>query len=270
MTPSDDLIALAHALADRAGEIVRPFFRAGIESEDKADKSPVTIADRAVEEALRAMLAERAPEHGIIGEEHGKTRADAELVWTIDPIDGTRAFLCGKPLFTTLIALLHRGRPVLGVIDQPILRDRWIGAAGRASQLGDRPARTRASASLASARLSTTGPNYFTPDEKRAFDRVAARCPLVSWGGDAYQYGLVASGTVDLVIESGLKLHDWAALVPVIEGAGGVVTDWEGRPPGTGTAGDVLAAGDPRVHAEALALLHSPSSGDQQQRVPVE
>lgn len=149
MLPSDDLVALAHRLADRAGEVVRPFFRRGITAEDKADGSQVTLADRAVEEALRALLAEAVPDHGVIGEELGTSGAGAELVWILDPIDGTRAFVTGKPLFTTLIALAHRGRPVLGVIDQPITGDRWVGAAGRATLFGrpggtvDPPARVR-------------------------------------------------------------------------------------------------------------------------------
>ncbi len=259
MLPSDDLVALAHRLADRAGEVVRPFFRRGITAEDKADGSQVTLADRAVEEALRALLAEAVPDHGVIGEELGTSGAGAELVWILDPIDGTRAFVTGKPLFTTLIALAHRGRPVLGVIDQPITGDRWVGAAGRATLFG-RPGgtssiRPRACASLAEARLSSTGPQYFSAAQRQAFERVSARASFTSWGGDGYQYGLVASGGVDLVIESGLKLHDWSALVPVVAGAGGVITDWKGRPPGTEDGGDVVAAGDARCHAEALALL---------------
>lgn len=255
MIPTDDMIALADALAERAGEIVRPYFRAGLAAITKADQSPVTVADQAVEEALRAMIAARFPDHGIVGEEHGKTREDAELVWTIDPIDGTRAFITGKPTFTTLIALLHRGRPVLGVIDQPITRDRWIGAAGRPTVNRGAAQRVRVCSSLAEARVSSTGPQYFDEAERRAFEAVSARCALLSWGGDGYQYGLVAAGTLDLVIENGLKLHDWAALAPVIEGAGGVCTDWKGRPLEIGGDGSIVAAGDARVHSEALAVL---------------
>ena len=261
MLPSDDLIALAHRLVDRAGEVIRPFFRAGLEAEDKPDGSPVTLADRSAEEAIRAILAESAPDHGIVGEELGAVRPDAELVWTLDPIDGTKGFIAGKPLFTTLIALLHRGRPVLGVIDQPVTGERWVGAAGRPTLLrtaapgAARPVRARVCASLTKARLSSTGPQYFTAPDLAAFERVARRVALLSFGGDGYQYALVATGSLDLVIETGLKLHDWAALVPVIEGAGGVITDWEGRPLGKGSAGDVVAAGDARCHAEALEVL---------------
>ena len=255
MLPTDAMVALAHRLADRAGEVVRPFFRAGLEADDKSDGSPVTRADRAAEEAMRAILAEACPDHGVIGEEHGRTRDDAAWVWILDPIDGTKAFLAGKPLFTTLIALHHEHVPVLGLIDQPVTRERWIGASGRPTLLGGAAARTRSCASLGEARLSSTGPQYFTPAERRGIDALAARARLLSWGGDGYQYGLVASGCLDLVVEAGLALHDWAALEPVITGAGGVVTDWEGRPPGSRPGGRIVAAGDARCHAEALETL---------------
>lgn len=255
MVPSDDLVALAHRLADRAGEVIRPYFRAGIEADDKADGSPVTRADRESEAAMRAILAEAVPHHGVVGEELGRSHEGAELTWVLDPIDGTKAFLAGKPLFTTLIALLHRGRPVLGVIDQPITGERWIGASGRPTRLGAREARVRPCASLRTARLSSTGPQYFSPAERAAFEAVAAEAAFTSWGGDGYQYALVATGSIDVVIESGLKLHDWAAIVPVITGAGGIVSDWEGRPPGAGNKGDIVAAGDARCHAAALERL---------------
>jgi histidinol phosphatase-like enzyme (inositol monophosphatase family) len=255
VVPDDALLDLAQRLADASGAVIRRWFRSGLDAEDKPDHSPVTVADREAESAMRALLAAHAPGHGVVGEEFGRENDGAELVWVLDPIDGTKAFLTGKPLFGTLIALLHRGRPVLGIIDQPVLGDRWIGAAGRPTRLGGKPARVRACAGLAAARLSTTGPQYFTEAARRAFDRVAARAKLLSYGGDCYQYGLVASGSVDLVIEAGLKLHDFAALVPVIEGAGGVMTDWRGRPLDATSAGDVVAAGDARVHAEAIAAL---------------
>ena len=260
MIPDSDLIDLAHSLADASGAVLRRYFRAEIDEEDKDDGSPVTRADREAETVMRDLLAARAPSHGVIGEELGRAREDAELVWVLDPIDGTRAFLTGKPLFTTLIGLLFRGRPVLGLIDQPVVGDRWVGAEGRATELGNRPTRTRDCASLARARLSTTGPQYFDEAGKRAFDRVAARARLVSYGGDGYQYGLVASGGLDLVIESGLKLHDFAALVAVVEGAGGVITDWHGRPLDAASEGSVVAAGDRRAHAEALRALADETS----------
>jgi histidinol phosphatase-like enzyme (inositol monophosphatase family) len=277
--PNDATIGLAERLADRAGAVIVPYFRAGLDADDKSDGSPVTRADRAAEEAMRAILSEAAPDHGIIGEEFGRTRDDAEFVWVLDPIDGTKAFIAGKPLFVILIALLHQGRPVLGLIDQPVTRERWVGAAGRptlfcgpvpgAPRSSASPARTRACSGLPSARFSSTGPQYFKEPELRAVEAVRARTKLTSWGGDGYQYGLVASGCLDLVIEAGLAIHDWAALEPVIAGAGGVVTDWEGRPLDTSSGGRVVAAGDRRCHAEAIEAL-ARHGGDQQQRAPVE
>ncbi|MEP7125957.1 MAG: histidinol-phosphatase [Byssovorax sp.] len=259
MIPDQDLIDLAHHLADASGAVLRRHYRADLDADDKADGSPVTIADREAEAVMRELLAARAPDHGVIGEELGAARGDAEIVWVLDPIDGTKAFITGKPLFTTLIGLLFRGEPVLGLIDQPVVGDRWVGAVGRATVLGSKPVRTRVTASLSRARLSTTGPQYFNEAARRAFDRVAARAHLVSYGGDGYQYGLVASGGIDLVIEWGLKLHDFAALVTVVEGAGGVITDWRGRPLDATSDGSVVAAGDARVHAEALSLLAGPA-----------
>ena len=254
-----ELLALAHELADAAGEVSRRWFRTGLDADDKADQSPVTRADREAEEAMRALLRAKAKGHGVIGEEHGAENAGADLVWVLDPIDGTKAFLAGKPLFTTLIGLLWEGRPVLGLIDQPVLRDRWSGAVGHGGRFNGAAARTRACPGVASARLSTTGPQYFTDAGRRAFDGVASRAKLLSYGGDGYQYGLVAGGSLDLVIESGLALHDWAAVVAVVESAGGIATDWSGAPlrlaDGKKSSGDVVAAGDARAHAEALALL---------------
>ncbi|WP_437506733.1 histidinol-phosphatase [Sorangium sp. So ce1099] len=257
MTPTQDLVDLAQRLADASGAVIRRYFRKGVEADDKADASPVTVADREAEAAIRELLAAAAPSHGIVGEELGRENEGAELVWVLDPIDGTKAFITGKPLFGTLIALLHQGRPVLGVIDQPVLGDRWLGALGRQTLFNGEPARVRACAGLSLARLSTTGPQYFPPAAARAFEAVAARAKLLSYGGDCYQYGLVASGCVDVVVEHGLKLHDFAALVPVITGAGGLMTDWEGRPLDAASAGDVVAAGDPRAHAEVLAALRA-------------
>ncbi|WP_437833562.1 histidinol-phosphatase [Sorangium sp. So ce1153] len=257
MTPTQDLVDLAQRLADASGAVIRRYFRKGVEADDKEDASPVTVADREAEAAIRELLAAAAPGHGIVGEELGRENEGAELVWVLDPIDGTKAFITGKPLFGTLIALLHQGRPVLGVIDQPVLGDRWLGAAGRQTLFNGELARVRACAGLSLARLSTTGPQYFPPAAGRAFAAVAARAKLLSYGGDCYQYGLVASGCVDVVVEHGLKLHDFAALVPVITGAGGIMTDWEGRPLDAASAGDVVAAGDPRAHAEVLAALRA-------------
>ena len=248
--------ALAHRLADRAGEIQRRYFRSPVSVETKADQSPVTIADREAEAAMRELIAAACPGHGILGEEHGRERTDAEFVWVLDPIDGTKSFITGRPLFGTLIALAHRGRPVLGLIDQSILHERWVGLAGGGAVHNGRPIRVRPCPRLDDAVLFSTSPRLFKAGaETAAFDRVADRVRLPMFGGDCYAYGLLAMGFADLVVEAGLQPYDFMALVPVIEGAGGLVGDWQGRPLALDSPGQVLAAGDARVHAAAQALL---------------
>jgi histidinol phosphatase-like enzyme (inositol monophosphatase family) len=254
---TDDDIRLIERLADAAGDAIRPFFRARFTIETKPDDSPVTQADRAAEAAIRAILDVERPQDGIIGEEYGVSREDAARIWVIDPIDGTRAFLAGRPLFGTLIALLEEDRPVLGVIDQPIARERWLGANGRKTTFNGAPAMTRACATLAKAHLGTTGPNLFPGDDLPSFDRLRGQVRDTIWGGDCYNYGLVASGHIDLVVEAQLKLYDFAALVPVVEGAGGRMTDWQGRALTRESDGRVIAAGDPALIEAAVAALIS-------------
>jgi histidinol phosphatase-like enzyme (inositol monophosphatase family) len=249
------LIAFANELADTAGGIVRRYFRRGVSVDDKADLSPVTIADREAEAALRAMIERRFPDHGILGEEHGSVRTDAERVWVLDPIDGTKSFISGVPLFGTLIALVERGAPLLGVIDQPISRERWIGAAGRKSTLNGEEISTRPCPALAAATLFATSPDMFRDRDLDAFQRLKGAVKLARFGGDCYAYGLLAAGFIDLVAEAGLKPYDYAALVPVIAGAGGSMTDWDGRPLGLGSDGRVLACGDPRLAGAARGVL---------------
>ena len=251
-------LGIAEAAADAAGATIRPLFRSALIVEAKGDASPVTEADRAAERAIRALLADRHPDHGVIGEEYGSTNADAEWVWVLDPIDGTRAFVTGRPLFGTLIGLLHRGRPVLGLIDQPVTGERWIGLAGQLtrfrSTLGGTP-RCRPCRSLADAELSCTSPDMFDADSAPRFARVKKAARRTTWGGDCYAYGLLALGLVDAVVDATMKPWDWAALVPIIEGAGGRCTDWAGRPLHLEGDGTVLAVGDPLLLPEVSALL---------------
>lgn len=250
------LVAFAERLADVGGAVVRRHFRTPLKVDDKADSSPVTVADREAEAAIRALIEAERPDDGIVGEEHGTRNADAEWVWVIDPIDGTKSFVGGRPIFGTLVALLHRGAPVLGVIDQPVIGDRWVGAAGRRTLFNGRPASVRSCpGGLDAAALSTTSPDLFAGDDRAAFQRLSARTKVTVYGGDCYSYGLLAAGFGDLVVESGLKLYDFAALVPVVTGAGGLMTDWHGRPLDASSTGRVVAAGDPAVHAETLAIL---------------
>jgi inositol-phosphate phosphatase/L-galactose 1-phosphate phosphatase/histidinol-phosphatase len=255
---TDRFLALAIDLADAAGEAIRPYFRRPIAVDDKPDLSPVTIADRAAEAAMRHLIAARFPEHGIIGEEFGPEREAAEFVWVLDPIDGTKSFISGVPLFGTLIALAHQGRPILGIIDQPISHERWIGASGHPTTLNGAPIRCRPCPALARATVFATSPDMFKGGDAAAFARAAAAAKLVRFGADCYAYGLLALGSIDLVIEASLKPYDFSAMVPIVEGAGGIASDWRGMPLSLASDGRVLVAGDRAAHQEALALLGGP------------
>jgi len=259
MTMVDDL-ALALRLADAAGAAIRPHFRTGIGAERKADASPVTIADREAEEAMRRILTAEVPRDGVIGEEFGEKAGENNRQWVLDPIDGTVSFMAGRPIFGTLIALLVDGWPVLGVIDQPIAKERWVGASGHPTTFNGAEVRTASCRELSRASIATTGPNYFDEHQGAHFMALAAKTDhrRMIMGGDCYNYGLLASGHIDLVCEAGLKLHDFAALVPIVEGAGGTMCDWNGDPLHAGSDGHVLAIGDPaRLEDVIEALVHA-------------
>ena len=251
----NDLLQFAGRLADAAGDAIRPHFRTRFDVETKTDSSPVTVADRAAEAAMRALIESAFPADGIIGEEYGNVREDAGRVWVLDPIDGTRSFITGRPIFGTLVALVEDNVPVLGVIDQPIIGERWTGAAGMPTLFNGKPCRTRACASLSSALLATTSPYLFEDHERTGFERLMHSTASLALGGDCYSYALLSSGHVDLVVESGLKLYDFAALVPVVEGAGGRMTDWTGAPLGGDSDGRLIAAGDPALVDKVLHLI---------------
>jgi inositol-phosphate phosphatase/L-galactose 1-phosphate phosphatase/histidinol-phosphatase len=251
-----ELQTFAQELADVAAAVVRRYYRSPVTVESKLDASPVTIADREAERAMRALIRARYPDHGIEGEEFGVEGEGAELVWHLDPIDGTKSFITGRPLFGTLVGLSRSGRPLLGVIDQCILRERWLGLAGQGASWNGEPICVRACPELKGAVLYATSPLMFAAGtERSAYERVqrAVRYPL--FGGDCYTYGLLAMGFVDLVIEANLDAYDFMALVPVVEGAGGIMSDWQGRPLGPASDGRIVAAGDRRLHAAALELL---------------
>jgi inositol-phosphate phosphatase/L-galactose 1-phosphate phosphatase/histidinol-phosphatase len=247
--------ALAPRLADAAGAICRRHFRSRLTVDDKADASPVTIADRDAEAAIRTLLGRHFPDHGIVGEEHGAERPEADFVWTLDPIDGTGQFITGVPLFGTLIALLYQGVPVLGVIDQPILGERWLGVAGRPTLLNDAPIRTRPCATLAQAALFATTPDMFVDADRTRFEAMRRAVRRTRFGIDCYAYGLLALGCIDLVLDASMKPWDYCALVPVVEGAGGRVSGWLGEPLGLASDGRVLASGSAELHEQALGRL---------------
>jgi inositol-phosphate phosphatase / L-galactose 1-phosphate phosphatase / histidinol-phosphatase len=252
-----ELQGFATRLADAAGAVVRKYYRAPLAVETKADASPVTAADREAEQVLRALIRATYPDHGIEGEEFPGERLDAEFVWRLDPIDGTKSFVVGRPLFGTLIALTRAGQPILGVIDQCILGERWLGAAGQGSTWNGQPIRVRSCAALKDAVLSLTSPQMFSAPERAAIARLEGAVRFPVYGGDCYAYGLLAMGFIDLIVEADLDVHDFMALVPVLEGAGGIVTDWQGAPLTVASDGRIVAAGDSRVHEGALKLLSS-------------
>ncbi|KAI8026298.1 hypothetical protein LOK49_LG02G03709 [Camellia lanceoleosa] len=260
----DRFADVGNEIADAAGEVIRKYFRKSFDILDKEDFSPVTIADQLAEEAMVSIIQANFPSHAIFGEEKGWRCKEkiAEYVWVLDPIDGTKSFITGKPLFGTLIALLHRGKPIFGIIDQPVLRERWIGINGRKTMLNGQEISTRSCAKLSQAYLYTTSPHLFNGDAEVAFARVRDKVKVPLYGCDCYAYALLASGFVDLVIESGLKPYDFLSLIPVIEGAGGVITDWKGHQLHWETSSDslptsfnVLAAGDKQLHQQALDSL---------------
>jgi histidinol phosphatase-like enzyme (inositol monophosphatase family) len=255
-----ELDAFLLALNRASGEAVLPLFRADHGMVDKGKRSfdPVTEADKGAEAAIRRLIAERYPDHGVIGEEYGEDRPDAEFVWVLDPVDGTRAFIAGLPLWTTLIGLRFQGKPVIGSIGQPFLGEVFIGGPSGSRLVvanGEVPLKVRPCPKLTDAIIATTDPEMcFNGAELGAWTQVRAAAKLARLGCDAYAYAMVAQGTMDLVVEAGLKCWDIEAAIPVIEGAGGMVTNWRGQPVGQ-SGGQIAIAGDRAVLDEALVAL---------------
>lgn len=263
---SAELVAFAEDLAEAAGAVIRRYWRKPLEVESKIEsdrpvaESPVTVADREAEAAMRKLIEERYPAHGIYGEEFGSVRVDAEFVWVLDPIDGTKSFITGKPLFGTLIALLRDGRPALGIIDQCVLRERWVGTNG-CTRLNGEIVRSRGASCLAEAMLYATTPHMFAPgEEEERFTQLRNRVKRPLYGCDCYAYALVASGFgADLVVEADLGIYDYCALVPVVACAGGHISDWNGRPltlqSASESRGRVVAAATKPLWTAALEIL---------------
>jgi myo-inositol-1(or 4)-monophosphatase len=256
-----DFAAFVNDLATVSGETILPFFRTALSVEDKGRHGsfdPVTAADRAAETAMRTLIRRTFPNHGIIGEEYGPERPDAEYIWMLDPIDGTKSFISGMPAWGTLIALLRSGEPVFGMMNQPFTRECFSGDGAKAhyrGPAGARDLRVRPCTELADAVLFTTSPLLMNAGDREIFGRVEQAVRLSRYGGDCYAYCMLAAGHVDLVIETELKPYDVVPLVPIITGAGGVITTWQGGTPNAG--GRIVAAGDKRVHAAALEMLSS-------------
>jgi myo-inositol-1(or 4)-monophosphatase len=263
-TIDDAFVARVRAIAELGAAEALKSFRSPVGIDNKAGPGafdPVTEADRAAESVIRAAIEAEFPGHDILGEEHGATGGGSDWRWVIDPIDGTRGFMCGTPTWTTLVAVEHRGRPVVGVIAQPYTNETWVGRPGRTEHfgpLGPQVTSTARVTDLAAARLSTTDPRalpigYFQPEEAEAFAALGARVRVARFGHDAYAYALLASGHLDLVVETGLARYDVAALVPVVEGAGGRITSWQGGP--AHDASRIVASATPTLHDAALEAL---------------
>jgi myo-inositol-1(or 4)-monophosphatase len=254
-----DFAGFVNELADASGDAIRPFFRTSLSIEDKSHGrgfDPVTAADRAAESAMRALIRRHFPTHGVVGEEFADEQSDAEYVWVLDPIDGTKSFISGMPAWGTLIGLMRSGDPVYGMMHQPFIRERFFGDGNIAryrGPAGERQLNTRPCAGLHDTVLYTTSPLLMNETDRAAFARVEKSAKLSRYGGDCYAYCMVAAGHIDLVIETEIKPHDIAALIPIITGAGGVVTTWEGERADKG--GRIIAAGDKRVHAAAMKML---------------
>lgn len=248
-----ELIAFAERLADAAKPVALKYFRNPLEVERKSDTSPVTIADREVELIMRKMISAQYPQHGIFGEEHGQANVKHPKTWVLDPIDGTKSFITGMPTFGTLIAFLNQGKPVIGVVDMPAMAERWLGAVGKTTTLNGIPCRTSNCQQLVEANIYATSVDIFTPLELAAFDSVSKKAVMRRFGGDCYGYGLLASGHIDAVMEADLEPYDYLSLVPVVEGAGGVITDWKGDELTVNSDGRVIAAATVELHAEILA-----------------
>ena len=250
-----DFISLANRLADASGPIIRNYFRTPFTIGRKDDGSPVTSADQEAEAVIRSILARERPKDGVYGEEYENKNMESEYIWVIDPIDGTKSFITGRPIFGTLIALVQGNKPILGLIDQPINKERWVASKGDGAKLNGQFIKARACAKLTDAVIGTTSPELFNTTGQNQWREVAARAKHVIYGGDCYTYAQLATGFVDVVMESGLKPYDFCAIALLVEEAGGVVTDWHGNPVTLNSDGSILACGDPHVHQEIMDFM---------------
>jgi histidinol-phosphatase len=255
-----DFSSFVDQLATASGETILPFFRTALAIENKNARGfdPVTAADRSAEQTMRTLIRKQFPDHGILGEEYGSEHTDAEYVWVLDPIDGTKSFICGMPVWGTLIGLMRFGEPVFGMMHQPFTRERFSGDGGGTSYRGpggNRDLHARSCTSIENALLSTTSPLLMNPGDRGAFAKVEDKVKLSRYGGDCYAYCMLAAGLIDLIIETEIKPHDIVAIIPIVAGAGGIITTWDNGPAQGG--GRIVVAGDKRVHEAALEILNS-------------
>ncbi len=247
----------AERMLDASGSLIREIGTKPFDTEIKGDGSPVTTVDEAVEDCIREIIAKTHPDHGILGEEREDTNGDAELAWTIDPIDGTLPFLAGFPVFGTLLGLLHNGVPVLGAIDIPLTRERWIGWDNAPTTHNGTQVRTRACAELSQAMMSTSNPDFYNEQDRPYLERMREATKLNVYGGSCMAYAQIATGRIDIGFDVAFDIHDYLPLVPVIEGAGGIVTDWQGNRLTKSSGDRLVACGDKRLHEQAIKIFSS-------------
>jgi len=252
-----EFVQFAGAVADAARRPSLRYFRADPELQIKSDGSPVTVADRETEQVIRDLLTRDYPHHGVVGEEHGWTRSGQPYTWVVDPIDGTKSYLAGAPTFGMLLALLYQGAPVLGIIDIPALDERWCGVAGQTTTMNGRPVKTGACTDVEHAVLTIISPDKLQDHEQSAVEVLSSRARVRRYSSDGYSHALLASGYVDMVVAVGQQPFDYLAVVPVIQGAGGCVSDWNGDTLGLGSDGRVLAAATLELHRQALDVLRT-------------
>jgi len=259
---NQEIINFANHLADIASEISKKYYRIENGEIAKDDDSPVTKADREIEEKIREAIFKNYQTHGIIGEEYGNYQENSDFVWIIDPIDGTSSFIVGRPIFGNLISLVIRNKVTLGIINQPINSERWIGIEGLGSWFNGTKIKTRNCQNISEAVLSSSSPFFFKDNNKTIFEKICTLTKYqkiggVVYGGDCYAYGCLASGFVDLIIEPGLKIYDFASHIPIIQNAGGVITDWEGNPLKLESNVRLVASATPKLHEEVLKIINS-------------
>jgi len=252
-----DYVSFAETLADIAGKINQKYFRKNHSIKFKENETPVTNADLESELAMRNEIISKFPDHGILGEELPGHNLGSDYMWVLDPIDGTRSFISGKPLFTTLISLIHHNTPLLGIIDQPIIKERWVGSIGNATNLNGIPTKTRACKTLKQAIIYTTGTEHYNPKELKTLEKLQKKTMMTLFSADAYAFGLLSSGHIDIAIEANMEPHDFLALDPVVKGAGGIITDWQGLPLNHNNKSNVLATGDPTIHKDVIEILNN-------------
>lgn len=251
----EELVAFSHEVADAVGVVHRRYYRQPVSTEYKDDSSPVTQADKEAETVVRDMVMKRFPDHGVLGEEYPAYQADAEFVWVVDPVDGTKYFMTGHPMFALLLGLAHQGKFILGVIDQAISKERWSGADGYGSFLNGQRIHTRQCPSISQAILARPGYEWHTQGRDHYIDKLWKASHWAQWGVAPYDYGLLSAGHIDVVINAGPVIHDFAALDPIIRNAGGAISDWYGKPLTVDSPNHIIAAGDASLLPEIVQLL---------------